>query len=230
MSQSTSSEKRYTIELNESQLYALMNSCENCSRLMMGQFSTIKDICYRHTQGIPDYMEMRDIETQLKQMFYPELSPNAYHGIHSKEIPNVARTLFDFYQSARCTVSWDHSLIREWTLNFDDPYVTDHENTLPKVKVITNDPYYDIYISFFKRMQHSITQMIRKRGWKVGSVEYNDWIQSCKEFAIYEHQHITNTNTPLPSEEYLKFFNEKLDDQGKYILWIESELDVKDDH
>lgn len=212
-----SNETRYTIEVNESQLYALMNAIENESRIMLGQFDVLKDICYRHNGPKISWDEMRDVEWQLKQMFYPELSLNAYHGIHSDQIPNRARTLFDLYQVMRNVVAWNHSLVRQWTVNFDDPYVTDNENPLPIVKVINQDPYYDVYLSFFKRLQHSITQMITKRGWVVNSPEYNEWIEQCKQFALHEHHYITLHQEPLPSEEYNEFFNVKVVDG--YIVW-----------
>ena len=51
------------------------------------------------------------------------------------------------------------------------------------------------------------------------SDEVKQWISACKEFALHEHIHITTTNTPLPHQEYLDFFNERLTPDGKYIEW-----------
>jgi len=61
--------------------------------------------------------------------------------------------------------------------------------------------------------------MITKMEWQPDSPEVANWIEKCKAFALHENNHIVGTQTPLPSDEYLEFFNEQLTPDGKYIEW-----------
>lgn len=216
-----SEELKVTITLNEQQANTLSFACESISRLMLGQFHhTLNEICHRKGLPITDYDELEYVENYLKHLFYPELESNAYFGIHNESVDNKARTLFDIHQVIRNALSWYRNPLGGWTVNYDEVHVTDTVNDPPKVTLDTGDPNYEIYLSFFKRLNHSINQMIDKRGWKDEDVER--WIISCKQFALHEHHHIKSTNTPLPSEQYLEFFNEYVDDDG-YVKWKEDE-------
>jgi hypothetical protein len=214
------SEITITLTLNESQARALSWAAENVSRLMMNQFDVLKEICHRSGQPFPDYNEMRDIELHLKQLFSPELSGNAYWGIHSPEINNRARTLFDLHQVIRNQLSWYHNSLGGWTVDYDSLHVTDTTNKPPKVVLDTGDPNYYIYLDFFKRLNHSINQMIDKRGWNDDQEAIDKWLDKCREFALMEHDHILSTNTALDSHIYLTFFNEYIDNKG-YVHWKE---------
>jgi len=145
----------------------------------------------------------------------------AYWGIYNTRISNDARTLWDMKQKIRNQLAWYSNPLGGWTVDYDEFMATDEVNKPIQVTLNTGDPNYEIYLSFFKRMNHSINQMIRKMEWQNDSEEVKQWIDACKEFALHEHEHITTTNTPLPHEEYLTFFNERVTPDGKYIEWNE---------
>ena len=122
-------------------------------------------------------------------------------------------------QKIRNQLAWYSNPLGGRTVDYDEFMATDAENQPIQVIINTNDPNYEIYLSFFKRFTHSINQMIYKMEWQDEQVD--QWIERCKSFAIKEHTHITTTNTPLPHQEYLDFFNERLTPDGKYIEWNE---------
>jgi hypothetical protein len=162
---------------------------------------------------------MQDIEWQLKQLFSPELTHNSYWGIYNNQISNDARTLWDMKQQIRNKLAWYSNPLGGWSVDYDEFMQTDQENTPITVTINTNDPNYEIHLSFFKRFNHSINQMINKMDWLHDNEKVEQWIEACKEFALHEHIHITTTNTPLPHQEYLDFFNERVTSDGKYIEW-----------
>lgn len=215
-------EPKVTIELTLKQAELVSWAISNISRLQMMQFDALTEICHRKDQPYPVHQDMQDIEWQLKQVFSPELSHNAYWGIFNKEISNDARTLFDIHQHIRSTISWYRNPLGGWTVNYDKPFITDREQPQVKVSLLTTDPNYEIYLSFFQRLHHSINQMIYKMGWEDDQEKLDQWIQGCKDFALHEHNHITTTNTPLPEQEYLDFFNQYIDKEG-YAKWKEIE-------
>jgi hypothetical protein len=207
-----------TFQLTRSQLWSIANACEVVSRLHLNQFDVIKDVCHRKGQPFPDYHEFRKLELHLKQIFSPELSSNAYWGIFNVQISDDARTLWDIYQTIRYELSWESNPLGGMTVNYDQPYNSSKEQ-LPKITF--EDPNTPIYLSFFRRLEYSINQMVDKSGWKEKS-EKDKWINLCKEFALHENNHIATYNTPLPSKEYNEFFNLKSDDDDCYVIWDDS--------
>ena len=210
-------EPTITITMSMDQARLLSQTVDIVCRLHLNQFNVIKDVCHREGQPFPDHEKLQDIEWQLKQLFSPELSHNSYWGIYNTQISNDARTLFDMKQQIRNQLAWYSNPLGGWTVDYDEFMATDNENELITVTINTDDPNYEIYLSFFKRFNHSINQMIYKMEWQDEQVD--QWIEACKEFALHEHIHITTTNTPLPHQEYLNFFNERLTPDGKYIEW-----------
>ena len=210
-------EPTITITMSMDQARLLSQTVDIVTRLHLNQFNVLSDVCHRKGQPFPDHEKLQDIEWQLKQLFSPELSHNSYWGIYNTQISNDARTLFDMKQQIRNALAWYRNPLGGRIVDFDEFMATDNENEPITVTINTDDPNYEIYLSFFKRFNHSINQMINKMGWKDEQVE--QWIEACKEFAIHEHTHITMTNTSLPHQEYLDFFNERLTSDGKYIEW-----------
>src|SRR5574343_300603 len=211
-------EPTITITMSMDQARLLSQTVDIVCRLHLNQFNVIKDVCHREGQPSPDHDKLQDIEWQLKQLFSPELSHNSYWGIYNTQISNDARTLFDMKQQIRNALAWyKNPLGGGWTVDYDEFMATDNENEPITVTINTDDPNYEIYLSFFKRFNHSINQMIYKMEWQDEQVD--QWIDRCKSFAIKEHTHISTTNTPLPHQEYLDFFNERLTSDGKYIEW-----------
>ncbi len=206
-----------TLTMSMDQARLLSQTVDIVTRLHLNQFSVLSDVCHREGQPFPDHEKLQDIEWELKQLFSPELSHNSYWGIYNTQISNDARTLFDMKQQIRNALAWYKNPLGGWTVNYDEFMATDQLNQPIQVIINTDDPNYEIYLSFFKRFNHSINQMINKMGWKDEQVD--QWIEACKEFALHEHIHITTTNTPLPHQEYLDFFNERLTSDGKYIEW-----------
>lgn len=213
-------EPTVTLTMSMDQARLLSWTTDIVCRLYLNQFDIIKEVCHRRGQPFPDYHEMRDIELHLKQIFSPELDLNAYWGIYNTEVSNNARTLFDMKQQIRNKLAWYSNPLGGWSVDYDEFMQTDEENTPIQVTLNTGDPNYSIYLDFFKRLNHSINQMIDKHEWSHDSAETVQWINQCKEFALHEHNHITTTNTPLPPEDYLTFFNEYIDEDG-YVRWKE---------
>lgn len=210
-------EPTITITMSMDQARLLSQTVDIVTRLHLNQFSVLSDVCHRKGQPFPDHDKLQDIEWQLKQLFSPELSHNSYWGIYNTQISNDARTLFDMKQKIRNQLAWYSNPLGGRTVDFDEFMATDQLNQPIQVTINTNDPNYEIYLSFFKRFNHSINQMINKMKWQDEQVD--QWIEACKEFALHEHTHISTTNTPLPHQEYLDFFNERITSDGKYIEW-----------
>ena len=87
-----------TIECNEQQAITLMRMCEFMSRLYAGQTDIF------HEMGMS-----REDQQEMKRKLFPELSPTSYYAIHSQQIPEDARILWDFYQVLRYTIAWAHA-------------------------------------------------------------------------------------------------------------------------
>ena len=218
------SEPTVTITMTMDQARLLTQTVDIVCRLHLNQFDVIKDVCHRKDQPFPDYDKMQDIEWELKQMFSPELSHNSYWGIYNAQISNDARTLWDMKQKIRNALAWYRNPLGGWSVDYDEFMQTDQENPPIQVTLNTGDPNYEIYLSFFKRFNHSINQMIYKMEWQDEQVD--QWVIACKEFALHEHIHITTTNTPLPHQEYLDFFNERVTPDGKYIEWNDDHVNA----
>ena len=185
MTNSSIDDPTVTITMSMDQARLLSQTVDIVCRLHLNQFNVIKDVCHRKCQPFPDHEKLQDIEWQLKQLFSPELSHNSYWGIYNTQISNDARTLFDMKQQIRNQLAWYSNPLDGWTVDYDEFMATDNENEPITVTINTNDPNYEIYLSFFKRFNHSINQMIRKMEWKGEQIE--QWIESCKKFAMKEH-------------------------------------------
>lgn len=213
-----SDEFTLSLMLTDKQAYLLIKYLRHITRILLGDYNEIKEISFRKEIGFVDHDKFELINRELMDLFHPDLvSSNGYYsnwGIGNNKIKDV-NILFDIVKILEYEISWRDNLLGDITTNFDKPLGWSNE----PLKVTHLDPNYEIYISFFKRFNHSINQMINKMGWSHDSEKVSQWIEACKEFALHEHIHITTTNTPLPHQEYLDFFNERVTSDGKYIEW-----------
>jgi len=130
--------------LSDHNLQTIMFVCEKISRLYMGQIEEIFDF-------VPDdrYIEIGQYRfgeeiKNLKAILFSELHPHGYWSIHSPEIPDTARNLYDIYAVIRFYLAWRDEKntpeTRDWsrqmTVNYDKPM---HFGKLPLVEIITNN-------------------------------------------------------------------------------------------
>ena len=126
--------------LSDHNLQTIMFVCEKISRLYMGQIEEIFDF-------VPDnrYVEVGQYRfgkeiRNLKAILFGELHPHGYWSIHSPEIPDTARNLYDIYAVIRFYLSWRDEEntpdTRDWskqmTVNYDKPM---HFGKMPLVEV-----------------------------------------------------------------------------------------------
>ena len=189
----------YTITLNEKQARTIMFACEMLSRLKMGQFDNLRDICLRKNIQI-DIEEHNLIEKKLKSMYFPELSSSTYYGTSNKEIGETGQISFDIYQVIRQYISFDTRPIDEhFTVNYDDPF---YASTEPPIKITNSN---EVYINFFKRFRSTIHEITRD----MTPYEKGRYITKCKRFANKEYEYITKYNTPYPKHKYNTLFTIK---------------------
>jgi hypothetical protein len=148
---------KVTIELDEKQARVVMAALDFYSRIAMGQFDEIHQMLlntgrvrYSSTaheynvgdENLPlDLEYVRAIEQMYRNALFPELHPNAYYGIFSKEVGENAHIAWDIYQTVRHDISWfeypegHYPGMTFSTVNFDRPMQVDQKHKLPIVKV-----------------------------------------------------------------------------------------------
>lgn len=195
MTNNADKDNTYTITLNQKQANAVMFACEMISRLKMGQFDCLLDICLRKNINIDREIHY-EIEQQLKSLYFPELSTSSYHGISNNEV-GVGQITWDIYQVIRQYVSFDITPVDEYfTVNYDDPFFISSE---PPIK-ITNSR--EIYVNFFKRFRSTIREVTKD----MTTYEKGRYITKCKRFANKEYEYIKKYDAPYPKYKYNSLF------------------------
>lgn len=97
------SEKRYTLEITETQLRLLVEALEVATRLLMGQFSYLRSFflyLWPRKSELPvnGWEELETLLASLKAMFFPNEPYNGGPGIRSDKLPNRVRILYDLLQ------------------------------------------------------------------------------------------------------------------------------------
>lgn len=217
MKQPTIEQPTITLQLTDTQARSLIKCLRSTTRLLLGDYNELKELCYRREVGFIDNEEFEPLSKNLMRLFHPDLvydhGYNSNWGIGNNKIPD-ANIIFDIAKVLEYNLSWRDNPLGGWTVNFDKPF--GWSNQPLKCEFINAED--NIYVSFFQRLHPSINQMITKMGWKDNPRAIKAWIKKCKKFALHEHDHIMSTNTALPSHEYLTFFNEYIDNDG-YVMW-----------
>ena len=99
----------------------------------MGQFRDIVDeVKISSKKGDIDSLQ---VEKLLKGMFFPELEHNAYYGIHSPNISEKARTMYDMVQVLRKKFT-EYSPGKYWGVWADQPTRTSEDEKMMEVKIL----------------------------------------------------------------------------------------------
>ncbi len=125
-------------ELSDDELRSIMSVCDIIGRVMMGQVIEILELSgMRFNLNPVDRPHLYN----LKNLMFPELPNNGYYSVHSTEISDKVRQLFDIYQVIRHYLSWrdedNTPETRNWhsqmTVNYDTP-AHFSEQPLPEIK------------------------------------------------------------------------------------------------
>jgi hypothetical protein len=139
-------EKLYTIVCNRRQLELISRACDLVSRLQCCQFDHIANIVQPSYWGVEHKYFTRlhaFQEDLLKLKSYFNLTPNSSYGIHSLEVQDSARTLYDMHQVVRNKIAYEDSpgvtpqnrwKMHKFQVNYDEPHQSDKENELIKVE------------------------------------------------------------------------------------------------
>ena len=124
-------EKKFTVELSENQLLAIVEATDFQSRIMAGQLDDILHKGINISKEV-NRDKVRGLLAELKIELFPELKSNESYGIFSNHIAEKAKTLYDIHQSLRYVQAWSDKPeggIQTW---FSPPMKTSQED-LPKV-------------------------------------------------------------------------------------------------
>ncbi len=111
----------------------LMAACEIVARLYMRQFDVLQ---YVHNQ-----LSWEDIE-KIQEICTPGPPHTRYKAIHSHDLPDEARQLWDLYQVLRHFLAWREEEntpeTRDWSkqmgVMYDDPWRTSEKCPLPEIE------------------------------------------------------------------------------------------------
>jgi hypothetical protein len=132
----TKNTKEYQITLNELQLYTLMQAIELHERLAMGQFSALLDVVDpKHLPDVDRDLGRKALDLARSVLMPGLVHPNQYYGIHSSEVHEHNRVLFDMLQVIRNKVAWTNNPQGGMTVNFDTPMKTSNEDFI-KIEVV----------------------------------------------------------------------------------------------
>ena len=128
--------RKYRLTLTEDHLWALLKATEFHERVAMGQFREIVqavDPEHKLSRQSRDAAEM--LLMVAKRFLLPDLrDDHAYWGIHSKEIHDDNRVLYDVLQVVRHRLAWDRHPEGGMTINFDEPRRTSERLDLIEVE------------------------------------------------------------------------------------------------
>jgi len=123
--------KKYTLTLTEDQARALSDAAELVSRLYMGQLDFLR--VFSKSDNYEAVYKALDDLRELMGLIPKGCTRNAFYGISSKEISNVARTLFDAHQVIRHQI-WKDTPSMPRHITWASPAMqTDDSQDLPEI-------------------------------------------------------------------------------------------------
>ena len=129
--------KKYILEITEKQANAISNACDIVARLYTGQVQELQDV------GANIKVTGKEHDT-VKSILFPQLPLYGSYGIHSPEVDDTARQLFDIHQVIRHRIIWDKAdntpETRRWPeqiqIWYDTPSKTSLEEELPTIEQV----------------------------------------------------------------------------------------------
>lgn len=130
----------YDLTLTHEQMNVLQRACDLYTRVQMGQFWSVAEVfLYNDTYQLEPMaaLALRDAADALKPIVFPNLAPNAYHGICSDKTPEPAKISWDIQCVMRHRQSWDklEGGKRPFGVNYDTPLHT-AKHPLPKISAV----------------------------------------------------------------------------------------------
>ena len=125
-------EDEVTLKLDEKQASAVSFACELTARLLIGQTDQLNRIIS------PKLLPLsREDEAIIKKILFPELSVSSSYGIHSPEISDNARKMFDIHQVLRHYLTLEYCKKNNTTpsgVSSYEPSQTSMECKLPELE------------------------------------------------------------------------------------------------
>jgi hypothetical protein len=116
------------LKLSDKQMEVLCEALESFSRAKLGQFS----YALEHVK-FTSHDTNKEIDSFLKEKFFPELKGNTVFGIHSDEVSDDARIAYDIQQVLRNHLAWKDHPEGGYTVNFNTPMRTSKDEKMPKI-------------------------------------------------------------------------------------------------
>lgn len=91
--------KEYNLKITERQANLIMNALDLFTRLSAGQFHGLKDISFeKDKKGLHRQPSNGTLQMLHREMFPKLNSYNASYGIHSKDLPDKVREVYDIFK------------------------------------------------------------------------------------------------------------------------------------
>jgi hypothetical protein len=129
-------ERRYTLEISETQAEVLSRATDLLSRIQAGQFKVVSDEFRDRDVPVPNLLEAEDLLRRV-HVLLTGLPASSYHGIHSPELPDTARVAYDLHQVLRHRLEHDQRPDGpRYTVRRDEPQRSSHKQVLPVIRQI----------------------------------------------------------------------------------------------
>lgn len=119
-------EHGYLLRVSRRQARLIQSALDLVSRLHMGQLREVADflpaIRSDGDERIRQHHAAESLLEAVKEVVFPELPRNGYHGIHSPKIPEDARVAWDLCRAIRHRLAWEERPEGDaWQVDFDQP-------------------------------------------------------------------------------------------------------------
>lgn len=143
--------KKYTLTVNEDQLFVISRALETYSRLGTKQYSIVMcEVEPDSNDKILDHNDRKSIEEYIRNKEKIDLHPNASYGINESMVSERFKSSWDLYQVIRYTMSWakaehkpeerDEFFHKYITVNYDKPMKTSI-HPLARCEVVEDNEY-----------------------------------------------------------------------------------------
>jgi hypothetical protein len=125
-------ERCFNLEITETQAEVLIRATDLLSRIQGGQFKVMADEFIGADFPVEYLHAAQHLLGQVHTLL-TGLPTNAYHGIHSPELPDTARIAYDLHQVIRHRIEHDKRPDCRWNVWRNPPMKPSHGQELARI-------------------------------------------------------------------------------------------------